>query len=131
MEVFTGTKAAVGASKLPVSDISQYACDNACLSYTLLQGTFARTVPGFLDLLSHMFTYNPAKRYTARQALSHTYFSADPAPAAPADLPGADESESHSQSSQPSQKPSQGIRIDSQAQDSAGKLLARHLTFDD
>ena len=77
-----------------------------------------------------MFIYNPSKRYTARQALSHAYFSADPAPADPADLPGADESEAHSQASQPSQKPSQGIRIDSQAQDSAGKPLARHLTFE-
>lgn len=50
-------------------------------------GSIAAGLPSDLDLLLKMLTLNPAKRITASKALNHVYFSQDPAPCDPGELP--------------------------------------------
>ena len=40
-----------------------------------------------VDLLGHLMRLDPSKRYTATEALTHKYFTTDPLPASPSDLP--------------------------------------------
>ncbi|KAL0483465.1 cyclin-dependent kinase CDK7 [Acrasis kona] len=52
-----------------------------------LKQVFTAATPDAIDLISKMFTFDPNKRITAKEALSHPYFSNQPKPTAPHDLP--------------------------------------------
>ncbi|KJE90631.1 protein serine/threonine kinase [Capsaspora owczarzaki ATCC 30864] len=54
---------------------------------TPLRQLFTAASPDCVDLIGKMLTMNPSGRCTATEALQHAYFSNDPPPTAPAQLP--------------------------------------------
>ncbi|KAG2194654.1 hypothetical protein INT47_002338 [Mucor saturninus] len=55
--------------------------------YSSLRSKFTTLTQAGLDLLSKLLTYDPAKRYTAEEALQHPYFDESPAPKDPSMFP--------------------------------------------
>eukprot|EP00195_Chlamydomonas_chlamydogama_P009416 CAMPEP_0202890988 /NCGR_PEP_ID=MMETSP1392-20130828/1203_1 /ASSEMBLY_ACC=CAM_ASM_000868 /TAXON_ID=225041 /ORGANISM="Chlamydomonas chlamydogama, Strain SAG 11-48b" /LENGTH=349 /DNA_ID=CAMNT_0049574647 /DNA_START=226 /DNA_END=1275 /DNA_ORIENTATION=+ len=52
-----------------------------------LKALFPKASDDALDLLSRMASLNPSKRITAEQALAHRYFTSEPQPTPPSQLP--------------------------------------------
>lgn len=52
-----------------------------------LSNLFSAAQDDALDLLTNLLVLNPLKRLTAAQALAHPYFTKDPTPTVPSDLP--------------------------------------------
>lgn len=57
---------------------------NACV---LLLRQPVQAPPEALNLLQHLMAFDPEQRITAAEALAHPYFTSQPAPTAPAQLP--------------------------------------------
>ena len=77
------------AAKLP--NKNEYSCGLACKRS--LEAKFASIMPTeAIDLLSGLLTLDPFKRLNALDALNHKFFSTDPLPLLPTEMPKFEES---------------------------------------
>lgn len=90
-----------------------------------LEGQYAEHGADMVDLLAGLLALDPARRLTAAGALEHAYFTNDPLPASPADLPDYEASHEFDKRKHAAQRKS---ALPPKAPDAAGQMVRDNST---